>query len=517
MLGLVSTQRDSIKSSLAFLCMAGMLVEAEVFSRHRPPGRLLRFRPADAREGLKVQQGGIDGLVVAGDNERVVAVNATAVGLLGAEAPAEIIGQPLDTLLTLCDCWWARVLAGGNVTVEAVSASGTRLLVEIEPAAMIPPAELDRGPAAGRPGPGSARAPGGCGAPEGNAAGGDAIVDALLRKMDRLFERKIPVLVIGESGVGKEHLVQLAHRSGPRRDGPLVAINCAAIPRDLVESELFGYAAGSFTGAAKEGRPGKFLQADGGTLFLDEIGDMKLELQSTLLRVLESSEFVPVGGVKPIRVDVQVVAATNASVRDAVERGNFRRDLYYRLNGAQIWIPSLRERPDKVQLISTIFERELELAGYSRGEKALCESLIEIFLTHPWPGNIRQLRNVLKTAVLMSRDHLVGTDDLPPDFLEERNDPDTAVDTDIFGLRAMPGDPHVPAPAATFPRAAVKTETVLADGPIALTDWEHRAVLNALSGCDWNVSHAARRLGITRGTLYQKITKYGIRKPHRSW
>ena len=516
-LGLVSTQRDSLKSSLAFVRMAGMLVEAEVFNRHRPPGRLLRFRPADAREGLKAQQGGIDGLIVMGDDGHILALNATALGLLGAERHAEIVGQPLDATLGVGIDRLSRALAGGALAIEAVSASGTRLQVEVEPAVRArTDAPASRAGARSTNDRGSGTTDGSA-APETSAIGGDAIMDSLLRKTVRLLERKIPVLVIGESGVGKEHLVQLAHRSGPRCDAPLIAINCAAIPRDLVESELFGYEAGSFTGAAKDGRPGKFLQANGGTLFLDEIGDMKLELQATLLRVLESSEFVPVGGVKPVKVDVQVIAATNACLRDCVERGGFRRDLYYRLNGAQVWIPSLRERPDKVQLINTIFEQELEQAGYAPSEKALRDDLIEIFLTHPWPGNVRQLRNVLKTSVLMSRDGLVCPDDLPPDFLDERSDSGRAAEAGASGQRQLRGDTAGPLPVSGVTNGVLRDDVHLPGGAMALTDWEHHAVLTALSGCGWNVSHAARRLGITRGTLYQKITKYGIRKPHRSW
>jgi transcriptional regulator with PAS, ATPase and Fis domain len=249
-----------------------------------------------------------------------------------------------------------------------ISVSGTRLLVEAEiiagdhtvPVLTKAPIETNAIAKAGlksnvMPPP-----------PRKSATGGqDTILDSLLKKMVSLQEQKIPILIIGESGVGKEYLVQHSHRAGPRRDGPFIAINCAAIPRDLIESELFGYVPGSFTGASREGRVGKFQHASGGTIFLDEIGDMDFSLQATLLRVLESSEFVPVGGVKPIKVDVQVIAATNASLRDLVERGTFRRDLYYRLNGAQIWIPSLRERPDKIQLISSIFEQEQEFGGFA--------------------------------------------------------------------------------------------------------------------------------------------------------
>jgi transcriptional regulator of acetoin/glycerol metabolism len=234
--------------------------------------------------------------------------------------------------------------------------------------------------------------------------------------------------------------------------------------------------------------------------------------------VLESSEFVPVGGVKPIKVDVQVIAATNASLRDAVDRGSFRRDLYYRLNGAQIWIPSLRERPDKIQLINSLFDQALESGGFAGPAKALSDEVIEIFLKHPWPGNIRELRNVLKTVAFMSDNMVITEEDLPPDFLAERA---SAAGVYERGL-AVVEEVHVP-PDHRYRNAELdsttsNSELVGMDGsPETLADWEKQAMLTALRESEWNVSRAARRLHITRSTLYQKISKYGIKKPTRSW
>ncbi|MBE0471338.1 MAG: sigma 54-interacting transcriptional regulator [Methyloprofundus sp.] len=172
-----------------------------------------------------------------------------------------------------------------------------------------------------------------------------------VEKAVKLQTHKIPILITGESGVGKDHFVSLLKKAGPRKDAPLIAINCASIPHELIESELFGYETGSFTGARSGGKPGKFSLADKGILFLDEIGDMSFDLQSTLLRVLETSEFTPVGGTRPVKVDVQIVAATNVQLSEAVKEGRFRQDLYYRLNGAQIHLPPLRERADKKLII----------------------------------------------------------------------------------------------------------------------------------------------------------------------
>jgi transcriptional regulator of acetoin/glycerol metabolism len=524
MLGLVSSQRDSVKSLLAFLRMAGTLIEADVFKRHRPEGHLIRLRSVDAQGGLVAQQSAIDGLIVVGDDERIRALNAPAMGLLGVDACTQMIGEPLEHLLGLgLDCL-ARAQEKNMGPVEVVAPSSARLLLELNFAPSESTAETDDCvSAATMPSPAGAierrilrTANRVSGRRTDANRGHDAIVDSLLKKMVSLQERKIPILVIGESGVGKEHLVQLSHRAGPRRDGPLVAINCAAIPRELIESELFGYAAGSFTGASKEGRSGKFQLANGGTLFLDEIGDMRLELQSTLLRVLESSEFVQVGGIKPIKVDVQVIAATNTSLRDAVDRGTFRRDLYYRLNGAQIWIPSLRERPDKIQLINSLFERELELGKFSGPAKILSDEVIELFLKHPWPGNIRELRNVLKTVAFMSDNAVITEQDLPPDFLAERA---PAYEEDI--VLALDIDARPTAPRSRDATSAATITNYLPieiqDSPETLADWEKRAMVTALRESEWNVSRTARRLHITRSTVYQKISKYGIKKPTRSW
>jgi len=511
LLGLVSMQRDSLKPLLAFLRMAGTLVEADVFNRHRPAGRLIRLRSVDAREGLSAQQNAIDGLIVMGSDERILALNTTAMSLLGVDDYSHIVGESLEHSLDIglgsLLLAQAKGKANGRGPVEVVAVCGTRLLVEVETAAgdpaMVPRANrLDGDKPNVERDVYSQRPPVMTRVPRKNATGGhDAIVDSLLKKMVSLQEQKIPILVIGESGVGKEYLVQLSHRAGLRRDGPFIAINCAAIPRDLIESELFGYVPGSFTGAAKEGRLGKFQLASGGTIFLDEIGDMQFALQSTLLRVLESSEFVPVGGVKPIKVDVQVIAATNVSLREAVERGTFRRDLYYRLNGAQIWIPSLRERPDKIQLINNIFKQEQQSSGFSSVGKVLSDEVTEIFLKHPWPGNIRQLRNLLKAAAFMSQGSVITVDDLPPDFLAESYPVKSAFKENESSWVAEPASepPMVP------------------NTPGALADWEEQAVLSALQTSNWNVSSAAKKLNITRSTLYQKISKHGIKKPSRSW
>lgn len=203
-----------------------------------------------------------------------------------------------------------------------------------------------------------------------------------VNKAVKLQQHKTPILITGESGVGKDHFVNLMEKAGPRKEAPLIAINCASIPRDLIESELFGYEAGSFTSAKSGGKPGKFNLAHKGILFLDEIGDMSIDLQSTLLRVLETSEFTPVGGTRAIHVDVQIVAATNVQLSEAVKAGRFRQDLYYRLNGAQIHLPPLRERNDKKQIIQHLLQREINnIVGDH--ELTICPTVIKLFNQHP--------------------------------------------------------------------------------------------------------------------------------------
>lgn len=316
-------------------------------------------------------------------------------------------------------------------------------------------------------------------------------LEALLQKAVKLQIHKIPILITGESGVGKDHFVRLLKSAGPRKDAPLIAINCASIPRDLIESELFGYEAGSFTGAKSSGKAGKFLQADKGILFLDEIGDMSFDLQSTLLRVLESSEFTPVGGHKSIHVDVQIVAATNVKLAEAVEAGRFRRDLYYRLNGAQIHLLPLRERPDKCSIIHTILQRELNTIS-PNGVIEISPDVLSLIEDHPWPGNIRQLISVIRATLYTSNGSFITTQDLPLDFISELQQFETKVNL----IRSD----------------FTKIENSTARDMMSLTEWEQHAIKIALKICGGNISLAAKTLGITRTTLYKKIDRFGLGK-----
>jgi len=326
-----------------------------------------------------------------------------------------------------------------------------------------------------------------------NESGISEDLDLLIKKAVKLQEHKIPILITGESGVGKDHFVNLIKQAGPRKNAPFIAINCASIPRDLIESELFGYEAGSFTGARSNGKPGKFKLADKGILFLDEIGDMSFDLQSTLLRVLETSEFTPVGGCSPVRVDVQVVAATNVQLIEAVEAGRFRRDLYYRLNGAQIHLPPLRERPDKKMIIHHILQRELNTISVEEPFQ-ICPEVITLIERHPWPGNIRQLINVIRATLYTASHSFISKQDLPLDFMAElkQNEVNWQSTDIIQSVMSMP---------------------LNNDAPIkSLSSWELHGIKTALKECDGNISLAAKRLGITRSTLYKKLDRFRLDK-----
>ncbi|MBN3775882.1 sigma-54-dependent Fis family transcriptional regulator, partial [Burkholderia sp. Se-20378] len=229
----------------------------------------------------------------------------------------------------------------------------------------------------------------------------------------RVASKRLPILVLGETGAGKEVFARAIHDAGARRTRPFVAVNCGALPEALIESELFGYAAGAFTGARKNGARGKIALADGGTLFLDEIGDMPLALQTRLLRVLADGEVVPLGSDTPVRVDLDVICATHRDLARMVADGTFREDLYYRLSGATFELPPLRERADVRDVIAAVFAEEAQATGHVL---TLDATLAEQLAAYPWPGNVRQLRNVLRYACAVCDAARVTRQDLPADI-----------------------------------------------------------------------------------------------------
>jgi len=294
----------------------------------------------------------------------------------------------------------------------------------------------------------------------------------------RAAETNSTVLIIGESGTGKELFAHAIHRASYRRAEPFIAINCAAIPRDLLESELFGYDRGAFTGARREGKPGKFEQALGGTIFLDEIGDMPLEMQAKILRVLESKEFERIGSNKKIAFDARVIAATNENLEEAVTKGKFREDLYYRLNVVSIDIPPLRERKEDIEPLANHILKYL-LQEMKLGEKEITKETMKILKKYNWPGNVRELRNVLERAVNLSTGKLILPEHLPE--------------------RLLNGSIHIAGSVEDIP--------LLRD---VVAEAEIEAIRKALILSNGNKSLAAERLGIHRTALYKKIDKYKI-------
>ncbi len=294
---------------------------------------------------------------------------------------------------------------------------------------------------------------------------GDPVVDLHIQQAGRVLGKDVPILLQGETGVGKEVWAKALHEAGPKRHGPFIVVNCAAIPESLIEAELFGYRGGAFTGADKNGAPGRILEADGGTLFLDEIGDMPLALQSRLLRVLQERQVIPIGGGNGRAVTFDLISATNIDLGSAVNDGRFRRDLYYRINGLLLNLPSLRQREDFTALTESILQEE-NAAGLTRAVKAL-------FQQHPWPGNLRQLRNVIHTATILAEPGLIDLKHLPAGFIEEAN--------------------QIPT------------------GAESLASTEKEAILKALENQNWNLSATARVLGIDRSTLYRKMKQWSLR------
>src|SRR5580704_10543742 len=269
------------------------------------------------------------------------------------------------------------------------------------------------------------------------------VEDAQMRKNlaagRQLFAKQVPILLLGATGTGKEAFAKALHRGGLWYDKPFVTVNCAAIPESLIESELFGYTRGAFTGAVKEGRIGKILQSNGGTLFLDEIGDMPLMLQTRLLRVIEEREVVPLGSDQAIPVNLHVISATHRDIRRMIQDGEFREDLYYRLNGITLHLPLLRDRSDRADLIRTLLQEE----NSDQDSIEIAEDAFQRLLDYSWPGNIRQLRNALRTASALCRDGIIRLSNLPQEILhtEPRPAPLAPANTEPAAASAAESSP----------------------------------------------------------------------------
>lgn len=299
---------------------------------------------------------------------------------------------------------------------------------------------------------------------------GDSRVEKAVRQAERLLEKDIPLLIHGETGVGKEVFVKALHQASSRSRQAFIAVNCAAIPAELVESELFGYEKGAFTGANQKGSIGLIRKADKGTLFLDEIGDMPLPTQARLLRVLQERCVQPVGSSELFAVDLRIISATNRSLREQVQLGRFREDLYYRIGGLTLELPPLRERSDKQALFKRLWEQHREPTQWA----GLSPEVLELFEKHPWPGNLRQVSSVMQVALAMAEEQPVRPEHLPDDFF---------VDLEMEPVETAP--------------------------PLGLDLNDVEALNRELKAAGGNISHLARRLGVSRNTLYKRLRQIG--------
>lgn len=433
--------------TMALVGLAAKLIETGCFLRRYDDQWLLRFHAQAEYIGQCSE-----GLLAFDGNGRVQAVNQGAINLLGLSRE-QLLGRTVEEIF---DCRLRELL--GRAALQPVSSwplfsqQGQALFAVLRGQPRRPWSA---------PGRGALATPGVC--------LDDPRLQEALRRALRVYERDVPLLVGGETGVGKEAFARALHQVSSRGGKPFVALNCAALPESLIESELFGYRGGSFTGARKEGMRGKLQQADGGTLFLDEIGDMPLALQTRLLRVLEERQVEPLGGLVE-RIDVRVISASLRNLQQRVASGQFREDLYYRLNGLVIELPPLREREDLPQVL------EFMLGQEGRGQSLqLDEEARRALLSYHWPGNLRQLRHVLRMLVALAEDGRIGRQDLPPELLQ-----------------------------------AASAGVIPADAPAPLASAERAALLAVLQAQRWHITRAAEQLGLSRNTLYRKLRKYGI-------
>lgn len=309
---------------------------------------------------------------------------------------------------------------------------------------------------------------------------GDPKLNFAIKQVKHIINREIPILIQGETGAGKELFARAIHDASSRNEKPWIAVNCAALPEGLIEAELFGYEEGAYTGAKRKGNIGKIQQADGGTLFLDEIGDMPLSLQARLLRVLQERTVTPLGSSKSISVDFDLVSATNQNLKAKVAAGEFRSDLYYRINGLSVSLPSLRERTDLAQLINLISQVE-QVSHLEISPQAM-----QVLESHPWPGNIRQLHNVLRTAIALADGSSITINHFTKDFLDE---------LESSGEKLFK--------ANTQGESNGNVKVTLKE----LSDDQLRKAMLQHAG---NISAVARQLGMSRNTLYRKLKSLGL-------
>ena len=451
------------RHTMALVKMSAQMIENQLFAVAFPDANMLHFSTRPECIGTLMH-----GVAAFTSGGRLLSVNRSGLGQLGMTLPA-LLTHTVGSLFGLSIAALHehdRPRATGLLDLRL--ASGVRLYGRVAGGAYAhasssaPPARA-----------GVARSPATPAAPGLRALNtGDPQLAALIDKVNKVLGRNIPIMIMGETGTGKELLAQAIHNDSPRAAGPFVAVNCASIPETLIESELFGYEDGAFTGARKKGNAGKILQANGGTLFLDELGDMPLSLQARLLRVLQERMVTPLGSSRAIPVNVELICATNRNLRDMIARGAFREDLYYRLNGLVVRLPPLRDRTDLGTIVKRILATEPGDIPYT-----VHPELLNTFQLHGWPGNFRQLSSLLRTAIVMvDADHEIGLRHMPDDFLE-----------DLVRMRG----------------ADAGADNLIGTSA-RLDEVGHALIRKSLAVHGGNVSATAKALGISRNTIYRK-------------
>jgi transcriptional regulator of acetoin/glycerol metabolism len=475
-----SDSRASQATTIALVSFAARIIEQLYFINLFPDCLILRLHDQPIAVGLPQ-----DALLAIAEDGHIRAADSAAPARFGASDTAGLVGRSIAELLDISverlferaergtAAVWPIEIGRGGLTYASLWPSRNAVR---RSAPRGSPAENGRRPSVRTEDPQAARHPLPSAAarrvPLIASSGCDPRMAENIARANSVMDRDIHILLQGETGTGKDTFARAIHRASARFDRPFIVINCAAIPETLIESELFGYRPGAFTGARSGGMRGKVLAAHGGTLFLDEIGDMPMTVQARLLRLLEDKEIVPLGGAKPVPVDLKVISATHRELPLLVERGDFRMDLYYRLNGVTLTLPPLRERRDRRALIGRICEEE------SEGGTAIDPAALAALMAHDWPGNIRELRNTLRTAIALAGSGPVELAHLPP------------------GLRARPvryGD--------TPP---------VEDGLPDEGDSERMRIRRELDRQHWRIGRTAAALGMSRNTLYRKLHRYGL-------
>lgn len=473
--------------TLALVRMSAQMIENHMFADVFQNAVRIHFHARTEFLGTLVE-----GIAVFSTEGRFLSANRSAQFQLGlprsalqAHTFSSLYGMPLSTLID-------HARTGLNQPVQAVLHNGVsvwcRVKFKSQPSwgtGLALPAHASGAPEPQRPvrSPPDTTAP--CRKTHFSALQyldtGDPQVSMVVQKLCKVSGRDIPVMIQGETGTGKDLLAKAIHADSARAGQPFVSVNCASIPDTLIESELFGYEDGAFTGARKKGAPGRILQAHGGTLFLDEIGDMPKHLQARLLRVLQERKVSPLGAGKEVDVDVVVISATHKNLKDMIAQGEFREDLYYRLNGLVVKLPALRERLDFEVVTQKILLSLCENGQHIR----VSEAVMGMFKRYAWPGNIRQLHNLLRTAVVMvGQEGEIREEHLPDDFLDDMaQQPETAAATSCSDTpaEATPTDPRQ-----------------------RLQDVALAAMTQMLRLHNGNVSAAAKALGVSRNTIYRK-------------